>query len=321
MSTNLNLAQGLLNANTNWVANWGEMMASPMRGVFPMYTQEIDAEGSARIDINFLANHPVMQAWNGPRVQKNARHYNFTISYSKYESTLPVQRTLLQNDRTGAVERMIVDFQALAITSQDKSVATAFDASTGAGPTGYDGAALFSTAHVHSGTGSNQANLTSGTNLSHAALRAARAAGALFQLENGEPANVIYDMIRVGPNLFDRARELTSADRVVTIKNDGAFDAVTSTVAGGATRSNIYAGELEVVQDLRVTTYYWTLVDRKKTAKPMVVFNARKPEAISRTDMTDPHRWNMDEFLFGLEGDWGVAAGHWHTCYRGTGTA
>ena len=53
----------------------------------------------------------------------------------------------------------------------------------------------------------------------------------------------------------------------------------------------------------------------------MVLFNSRTPVAISRTDMTDPHRFNYDEFLFGLEGDWGVAAGHWHSCYRLTGTA
>ena len=27
------------------------------------------------------------------------------------------------------------------------------------------------------------------------------------------------------------------------------------------------------------------------------------------------------EYIYGVEGRWGVAAGHWYTCYRGTGTA
>jgi phage major head subunit gpT-like protein len=319
MTSNLNLEQGLLNANTLWESNWGDMMVSPDRGPYQAWTQTISAEGAARLDINFVANHPVMEAWRGPRVSRAPRHYNFTIVYEKMQATLPIKRTLLANDRTGTVERMITDFQAGAITSQDKATATLFDQSTGAGPTGYDGVALFATTHPH-GSAGNQSNLTGGTNLSHAALRAAKAAGALFTLENGEPAHVQYNVLRVGPNLIDRARELTSSDRIQTTNTSGAFDGSSSIIAGSA-RSNIYSGEFVPMMDARVTTYYWTLIDTMKSAKPMVMFESRAPVAISRTDMTDPHRWNYDEFLFGLEGDFAAAAGHWHTCYRGTGTA
>jgi phage major head subunit gpT-like protein len=319
MSNNLNLEQGLLNANTAWISNWGDVYATAVAGPYQAWTETVDAQDAARLDINFIANHPVMAKWQGPRPMSNMRHYNLTLSYDVYAVTLPLKRTLIANDRTGAVERAIQTFQQAQLGAHDKAVATLFDSATGASGTGFDGVALFSTAHPHGPSG-NQSNFASGTNLSHAALRAAEYAGMLLQYENGEPAKVRYNMIRVGPKLKRRAQELLSADRLQTAAADSTMDVASSGIAA-ATRSNVYAGELDVSVDDRVTNFYWTLADGNKSAKPMLVFNKRNIEAISRTDMTDPHRFNYDEFLFGLEGDWGVTPGHWLTCYRGTGTA
>lgn len=319
MATNLSLAAGLLNASTLWRSNWQDISNTAYPGPFKAWTEVIPGAGAARVDINWVTNHPVMQKWLGARQYKGMRHYNTTIAWEAYEATFKIARGTLEYDLTGAVERGIKNFQASNVSAQDKSVATAFDSASGAGPTGFDAVALFSASHPHGPAGATQSNLAATTNLNHANLRAAEAAGALIVGENGEPADVVYSILRVGPKLKRRAQELTSADRVQTIAGDQSQDSGTAVAA--ATRSNVYAGALNVIVDPRVTNFFWTLIDDHKSAKPMVLFEARAPIAVSRTTLEDSYRFEHDEFLYGLEGDWGIGAGHWHTCYRGTGTA
>lgn len=320
MSTNLSLAAGLANANTTFLARWEDLYATGMQGPFQMWTDEIPGNGASRIELDWLANHPVMQKWQGARQYKNLRHYSQQITYDKYESTLPLKRDLVQYDKTGAVGRAIDTYLSYQISSKDKSVASSFDSASGAGPTGFDGVALFSASHPHAPAAATQSNIGSGTNLSHANLRAAEYAGMLLVHENGEPAKVRYTMMRVGPKLKRRGQELLSADRLQTVAGDQTLDGGTAVAA--AARSNVFSGEMTLVVDDRVTNFYCTLIDASKpNARPMIAFTTREPEIIMQTDMGDQRRFDHDEFVWGLEGDWGVAAGHWLTAYRLTGTA
>ena len=327
MATNLDIAVGLAGHNTAFQVWFQEAYANAKPGIYEVYTQRIDAQHQQTITAGWLANTPLMELWDGARVFKELRNYTQTITYKKYAATMPLKRDMVDHDRSGVVSTAIQNFVNVNVTSSfSRFVTTAFDSNSGAGPTGFDDTALFSASHPHGPSGAVQGNLAAGSNLSHATLATAEAAGMALVEENGEPLGIQYNVMRVGPLLKRRAQELISADRVVIINSDGQMDTPRETsstfdVVGGATRSNVWQGDMTLVVDERVTTRYTTLIDTNKGIKPMVLFVTRAPEPVNQTDMDAPERFNNDNYIYGVESDFGIAAGHWYAAYRMTGTA
>lgn len=322
MSTNLSLTSGLQNANTRFDTGWQIVYQAAKEGVYRAYSQIFPGNGAGRVELDFIANSPVMRKWTGSRRSKTLRHYSQAVQVESYEATLKLKRKLVQYDQSGAVGQAIDTFLQQNVPAIEASVVASYDSASGAGPTGFDGVALFHASHPHGPAGATtQGNIGAGTNLSHASMRAAVAAGRLLKFENGEPAHVSYDTMRVGPQLETRAKELLSADRVQPVKNDGTLDG-TSSIVAGATRSNVFQGAMTLIVDERVSTYYTDFIDTKRgPVRPMFVLMGMEPGPTLRTTTDDPEVFNTDNFIWGLLGDWGVAAGHWLTAYRLTGTA
>ncbi len=327
MSTDLDIRSGLLGHNTAFTVMFQDLYGKADPGPYGTWTETVNAtgQGEQKVTIAFLTNLPLLALWDGARTYGNLRNYTQSITYNKYAATLPLKRDLVMNDKSGLVARAITGFVAGITDAYDQLTAASFDGSSGAGPTGFDGVALFSASHPDGPAAATQSNLAAATSLSHAALVSAEQAGILLVEENSRPLRIQYDLLRVGPKLKRRAQELVSADRAVIVNTDGVMDlprAVTSTasVAGVTTRSSVWQGDMTVLVDPRVTNYYWTLQDTKKPAKPMTMFVVRAPEPQNQTDMNDPERFNHDNFVYGVEADLGIAAGHWAVVYRGTGT-
>lgn len=317
MANNLNIQQGLYNQNTAFIEVWSEMIATQKAGPYEMWTQSIDGNGEARIELAFLANHPVMRKWLGARQHKSLRAYTQAISYDDYEGTLTLDTGVVDFDKTGAVSRAISEYLK-QLDAYDLAIATAFDSASGAGPTGFDGVALFATTHPHSSSGGNQANLATTTVLNHTNLVAAEYAGMLITHENARPADIQYSMMRVGPKLKRRAQELVSADRVVGWSS-ASLEAGTTVAA--STRTSVWQGDMKVAVDPRVTGFDWTLIDENKSAKPMVLFKVQEPTPVLRVDKNDPHVMEHREYVYGVDARFGVAAGHWHSAYRCTASS
>lgn len=323
MGTDLSIRQGLLAANTDYQAKYDELYGhGTMPGLYQQYTEVIPT--SAReMSLHWLTNHPRMRKWQGARQHQQLRSYQQTLTFDTWEMTLQLSRTDVEYDTTGAVARAISTTLEGGKNTYDEQAHTEFESNSGAGPTGFDGVALFSTAHPHGpASASTQSNLGSGTNLSHSTLVTAEQTGALLLHENGQPAGVKYNMIRVGPKQKRRVQELISADRVVVIDNDGNMSAPgTDDVVGGATRSSVWQGDMTLVVDERRTNFYTDLLDTSSSARPMVIQQNKFPEAILRIDDTDEARWQRDLYEWALEADFGIHAGHWLSAYRLTGTA
>lgn len=328
MATNLDIQAGLLNHNTGFRIMWEEAYNNADPGPYQLWTERIDANGVQQVTLGWLSNTPIWRTWTGSKVYKEPRSYTFTVTYDQREATLILKRNMVDYDQTGVVNKALNGFiQANITDGYDNFVASQLDSASGAGPTGFDGVALYSTAHPHGpSSASTQSNLGSASNLSHSTLVTAEQTALLWLEENGRPVRPNFNVMRVGPNLKRRAQELLSADRMVIVNSDGDFDTKRSTsstfdVVGAATRSNVWQGDMTLVVDPRVTTYYWDLHDTQKGYKPMILFITRAPEPIAQTDMTDPERFNNDNYVYSVECDVGVAAGHWYATYRGTGTA
>ena len=314
MANNLNIQQGLYNQNTAFLEVWSEMLMTQSAGPYEMWTQAIDGNGEARISLAFLANHPVMRKWLGSRQHKSLRAYTQTIEYDDYESSLTLDTGVVDFDKTGAVGKAINEYMK-QIDAYDLAVATSFDSASGAGPTGFDGVALFATTHPHANGGGTQANLAATTILNHTNLVAAEYAGMLFTHENGRPAGVQYSMMRGGPKLKRRMQELVSADRVVGWSSASLEG---GTTVASATRTSVWQGDMKVAVDPRVTGFDWTLIDESKSAKPMVLFKVEAPTPVLLTDPTSQNVFSNREYTYGVNARFGVAAGHWHSAYRCT---
>lgn len=322
MTTNLNIQAGLQTAQTIVNTTWQEIEETAPEGTYRTYAQIVPSDGATILEMNWLANHPVMRKLLGARVSKALRHYGTTIRMETFEVSFDFARSWVQHDKTGLIARAVSQTLSgnAGEASIDRTVAEVFDGNSGAGPTGFDGVALFSASHPYGPAGATQSNIGSTTVLSANALIAAEAAAAGWRHENGENAMVKFNTIRTGPALKRRVLDLLSPDRLQGITAGGVLDASASLVAA-ATRSNSYNAEYTPIVDSRVTTYYWDLIDNSKPVKPMVHFDIMRPTPQMVTDMNDGAVYAQDKFFYGLIGDWGIGGGHWMTCYRGTGAS
>jgi phage major head subunit gpT-like protein len=326
MSSNLSLTTGLARVNTSFIAQWGEMMALRLAGVYQLYTQEfVGGDVKARtIDWSWAGRTPLLRKWMGSRQSQSLRVFSHSVTLEPWEATLRLNRMDVEYDPAGVVDQTIGGFVQANRPDRayDRVSQQLFDSGTnGVGPVGYDGVPLFDAAHPFGPSAApTQGNLGAGTNLSAASLRAARSAGMLLRHENGEPADINYDVLRVGPLLLDRATELLGPNRIQSISTAGVPDA-TSSVVGGSTIQNTMSGAMKLVVDHRRTNFYADLIDSQQEAKPMFMYIGRNLEQTSLLGMGDMPRVENNEFVWLLDADLGVTAGHYLTCYRLTGTA
>jgi phage major head subunit gpT-like protein len=325
MATNLDIGASLLAANTSYMIGYEGFYAARMPGAYAAYTEIMKADGN-QITLNWLANHPVLAKWIGPVVDNFLRAYSQTTTMVPFIANLPIKRTLMAYDKTGAVAKAISDFFSGNIGAYDKAVFDEWMSASGAGPTCFDGTALFNTSHPHAVSGGVQSNIGAGSALSHSTLTIAEYSMRLFAYESGEPMDINPNALEVGPKLKVRAAELLSVDRLQTATAASVFDAGASAVAAG-TRTSVWNGTLDLIVNPRMNAsgtghFMWTLMDLTKPGvRPMILQENRFPEPIVSDSMTAQRRLVADEFEYRLEGDYGASPGMWAVAYRGTGTA
>lgn len=319
MTTNVDLDAALIQANRTHLALWEKARGMNFPGNYQLYTYKIPST-EGLLQNNDISAVPGMRRWTGARQEKGLRAYTQTMKAEPFESTVPINRFTLLRDKTGAVGKALNNLVGRAVSAFDERMCARFISASGAGPTGSDGVALFSTAHPHVNSGSGHSNLGSGTNFSHANFSTGRAAGVLFKDETGRSFKTMFDTIHVGANLEQRVREAFADEGRVTFTNINAAETTTAT-QNATLMPSVYKGINIVIDTELGTSYYWTLIDASKQEKPMFLQVEEDVHPVNRTDMTDPRRWERNEFLYAMEGSYEGHAGAWWTCYRGTGTA
>lgn len=325
MSTSASIETGLAASNVAFQVGFANWFSKPLPGAYTFYSdaQKTDAEIT---EFDFLANYPQMREWIGARREQYLRSYSQRIKLKTFEATLPFPRKSLQyRDKLGTIATAINNWLSQTVSAYDKNAYSVYMSASGAGPTGYDGVALFATTHPHSGSGGNQSNLAAGVALSASTLDTGLVAMNSLTLENAEPAGFGGTHLIVGPALKRRAQQILGADtRVITVDASGKLDAVSSAVAAAAA-PNVFNGELTLVVDERrvgTPAFYWDILDcSKQGVRPIVQLIGEAPHPMHQDKLTDPKRFARDQFVYGIEGDWVFDAGMWMSAYRATGTA
>lgn len=102
----------------------------------------------------WLGLAPSLREWIGDRVVKSLGAYEYSLTNRKFESTVSVKRDDIEDDLTGTLSPIFERMGQMAGLHPDQLIAEAIAAN----PIGYDGVALFSTAHPTEGA-SDQSNL------------------------------------------------------------------------------------------------------------------------------------------------------------------
>lgn len=314
MSYNADLERSLASIDKQYKVMEQDLFGAEMPGNYGLWTDVVPTD-SKTMEIDWIGETPLMQEWLGARILDDLRAYLLTLTLTSYATGIKIPRKTVQYNKSGVVTKRLGQFlaqqaQVYDIQSMAKLVSN---------PTGYDGVSLFSASHPFSSDSGSVFSNYSTNPLTRANYEAARAAGQSYTTEKGRNFNVVYDTIVCGPLLEKVAKEIFAVkDRRVTVNEAGAE--TTSFGIGATTISNVWEGELKVVIDpnLKGSTkrYYWFLLDTSKPGvRPIICLEGMKMKTVNQTRMEDPQRFQHDEFIYGVEGDFSFGAGFWQAAY------
>jgi phage major head subunit gpT-like protein len=320
MTTYSIVEEGLANASVTFDTLAKEFFGGPaLPGAYAQYTYTQTGITSYTTEKDVLANTPIMRKWVGPRREQRLRAYAQRITLDPYEATLPISRmTLAYRDKQGQVADAIKQFLRNEQVAFDYTTHQTYVSNSGAGPTGYDGVPLFSASHPHGPSSSTQSN-TGSLAFSAANLDAVVATMTSYRFENDTPMRVTPTHVRVGPKLAMQAAAVVNSNtRIIAVNASGAE--ATSSVVAAAPVDNVFRGMLQLIVDpnlIGTMDDWWEVLDLSKgDAKPMQLLVGRSPTPVHQDQMWADRRFQLDEFLYGLEGDWAAAAGMWAVAYR-----
>ena len=236
-----------------------------------------------------------MREWIGPRVIQNLKSSSYTLQNKDYEATLAVDRNEIEDDMLGLFEPRTTELARVAARLPDQLVLAALLANG----TGFDGVAMFSTAHPLDPAG-NQSNLSSEA-FTADNWQAVRARMRSYTGEDGRPLGVNPTLVVIPPAFEKRAKEIFIAERG----------------SGGST--NVQQGEASYLVIPELTGNQWYVLDTSAPIKPFI-YQLRSPvKLVSKTNLTDDNLFWQKEFVWGVDGRAVAGYGPWWLAHKSTG--
>jgi len=265
-----------------------------------------------------------MREWVGERRFNNVVLDGFTVTNKKWESSLDIQRTDVEDDQYGAYTgQLIPDLAYNAKLLPDREIASVI--STNA--VGFDGVAFFSASHPVDPSNLAATNpLTSSAVQSNALttgaltapnLAAAQAAMMSFVGPSGQPMGCMGDTILVPPSLKFTADTLANATFYPTAQNG------TASIFGS--QQNVWQSQYRVVVSPWIAdtgnpaTAVWYLLDcRRPNLRPFFWQEREAPQLISLVDPSNPIVFMQDIYVMGVRARGAAAASLWFKALRVT---
>jgi phage major head subunit gpT-like protein len=242
---------------------------------------------------------PAVREWTGPRVHHNLTARTQEIINKKWELTVDVERTKLEDQQVEMYGPMAEMLGREIAVFKDCRLTEVLEA--GLTTTTFDSQFFFDTDHpkdvdgILSGT---QSNKLTGTALTAANYQVALATGQNFVGRDGKPLGMFMDynntVLMVPPALGKTGRELLNGEFI--------------SVASGSTQSNVLMNSAQLMINPYLTSATaWYLFDVSRPVKPLIWQTRTAPEFVQRTQNTDPDVFEHDVYTYGarLRGDAG----------------
>lgn len=264
----------------------------------------------------WLGRGAVMEEFHDRLRAQEVNESTYALTDKTYKGGLPIQRRTLEDDQYGLLVLRVKDMAGEPVRHWNElayqGIANGFTTLCS------DGQFFFDTDHSQgaSGVQSNHGVAI----LSDSALQAAEAAMMAFVDDKGKPLEIVPDTLVVGPSNGRLATDLTGSEIVVHMPGEG-------TASTGATAytpyNNYFKGRYRVVVSpylIGPSAAYWSLLDTKRTVKPIIIQSREDVPITIETDMLDGAAKMKELYTFAARGRYVQGYGLWQTAYGSVGT-
>jgi len=229
----------------------------------------------------FLGAVPGLREFKSERIPGSLSGFSYEITNKKWESTIDVDRDLIEDDRTGEIMMAIAGLAPKAATHYTRLICSAF--TLGFSTVIYDGENFFDADHTLGSNYLGTAKDLTGTNADSAELLLAGQVD-----DKGEALGYRGTHLIVGPALRAAANALVNV----------------ATLSGGA--ANPYYKRYEIVElpYLAVTDKRWAIADLEQGLMPFILQIRTAITLVSKTDLNSDRAFDKDIFT------WGTRARH-----------
>ena len=255
-------------------------------------------------DYAWLGSLPSVREFVDERQVQDMAAYSYAIKNKKWESTIAVDRTALEDDQYGQIVLRIKQMAASAKTHLD--TITFGLLGTGFASLCYDGQPFFGTHLVSSLAGVGPAQSNSGTDaLSGASLQSAITQMMRFTDDQGRPAGIMPTLLVVPPEQYWEASQLLSS----TFSPD----------PPPIGTQNLASNPLKGMLTLLTTPYLpspsdWFLLDTRRVVKALVL-QMRKDFEFNALEGNSEEGFMRDQYLYGVRARYNVGFGDWRGAY------
>lgn len=226
----------------------------------------------------WLGAVPSLREFKDERIPGTLSGFSYSIDNKKWESTLDVDRDLIEDDRTGQIMLAVNGLATKAAVHYTKLVTTAFKEAFST--TIFDGQYFFDADHT---TGSN----TLGTDtLDATAVDAAELLLAGQVDDKGDPLGHRGTHLIVGSYNASAARDLVEKQYL----------------SGGGSNPHWKRYEIVYLPHLAVTDKQWALADLSQGLLPFIMQIRTPITLVSKTDLNSDRAFDKDIFTWGTRG-------------------
>lgn len=262
---------------------------APTGDLWKEIAMPVNSEGASE-KYTFLGAVPGLREFKSERVPGTLSGYNYEVDNKKWESTLDVDRDIIEDDRTGQILIAVTGLGTKAGKHYTKLVSEAFK--LGFSTPIYDGQNFFDTDHT---LGSNY--LGTGKDLDATNLEAAELLLAAQTDDTGELLGHQGTALIVGPALKAAANKLVNSKQVVE---------------GGAAVDNPYykAYKVVVLPHLGPSYKGWALADLSEGLMPFIMQIRIAIKLLAKTDVNSDRAFDKDIFTWGTRARHNVGYGN-----------
>lgn len=225
--------------------------------------------------------------------------HGYTIKNKPWEATVSVDRDDIEDDALGVYRPVIQSIGQTGASHPDDLIFSLYH--LGFAEKCYDGQPFYADEHQ---TENETPQGNKGTKkLSPTSYAAARASIMSLKDEQGEPLNIVPDLLEVSPANEEIARKILISD----------------TLANG--ESNPWKGtaELRVLPQLSGHPDEWFLHCTTMPIKPFIFQQRRKPEFTAMDQPNDTNVFMRREYMYGVDSRDNAGYGLWQLSYGSTG--
>ncbi len=268
--------QGL---NTNINVTWQKRFSTAVNAdIWEKIAMPMNSKNASE-KYAFLGAIPDLREFKDERVPGTLSGFSYEINNKKFESTIDVDRDLIEDDRTGQIMLWVNGLSTKAGQAYTKLISQTFK--LGFSTAIYDGQNFFSASHT---LGSNY--LSAGKDINGTNVDAAELLLAGQVDDKGSPCGYKGTHLIVGP--YNRA----AANALVNV----------STLSGGA--ANPYYKRYEIVElpYLAVGDKQWAIADLSQGVLPFIMQIRVAITLMSKTDLNSDRAFDKDVFTWGTRG-------------------